>query len=367
MTNVSYIFILVWTAFVALLANATKGKRTENLCGKNVIRYKKIWALVIAVPIIYLTANRGDIGDTLAYVRAFSSMPNSASEFLDYMQTVSKDELFYFVSAFIHIFITKSSVVYLAIIAAFQFFVLVKIYRKYSEDFFISIFLFFASTDYISWMCNGMRQFVAVCMSLLCFGLMLKKRYIFAIILILFASFFHGSALLVIPFLFIAQGKAWNKKTVLFIFSVVIAVAFIDQFTNILDNFLSDTQYTNVVSDWENANDDGTNILRVLVYSVPALISLFYRKKIRNIDDPVINFCTNMSIASAGIYIISMFTSGIYIGRLPIYFSLYGYILLPWEIKNIFSENLSKLLRLALVVLYILFYFIQLHFGWGFI
>lgn len=46
-----------------------------------------------------------------------------------------------------------------------------------------------------------------------------------------------------------------------------------------------------------------------------------------------------MSIVSAGIYLVSMFTSGIYIGRLPIYCSLYSYVLLPWEIKHLFNEK----------------------------
>lgn len=49
-----------------------------------------------------------------------------------------------------------------------------------------------------------------------------------------------------------------------------------------------------------------------------------------------------MSIVSASIYLVSMFTSGIFIGRLPIYCSLYSYVLLPWEIKHLFNEKTDK-------------------------
>ena len=118
------------------------------------------------------------------------------------------------------------------------------------------------------------------------------------------------------------QGKAWNKKTLLFIIVVVMAVVFADRFTDILDNMLAETQYENVVTDWEQFQDDGTNILRVLVYSVPAILSLIGIKYVREADDPVINICTNMSIVASGLYVVSMFTSGIFIGRLPIYFSV---------------------------------------------
>lgn len=357
MAYASYIFILIWTAVAALLANVTNGKKTEIVCGEKVVRYKWIWAIILIIPIIYLTANRHlNIGDTGAYAQTFLVMPTEMSALPDYMQSITKDELYYFTAALIHIFITKSYIVYFGIIATFQIFVLVKVYRKYSEDFFISMFLFFASTDYISWMQNGIRQFVAVCITFLCFGLILKKKYIPAAIIIIFASYFHGSALILLPFMFIAQGKAWNKKTVFFLFAVMIAVASIDQFTDILDGLLEDTQYQNVVSDWTEWGDDGTNVLRVLVYSVPAVISLYGKKEIDKQNDPIVNLCTNMSIVSAGIYIISIFTSGIFIGRLPIYFSLYSYVLLPWEINHIFKHDSKRIVKLIMVVLYIAFY-----------
>ena len=178
MAYASYIFILIWTAVAALLANVTNGKKTEIVCAEKVVRYKWIWAIILIIPIIYLTANRHlNIGDTGAYAQTFLLMPAEISALPDYMQSITKDELYYFTAALIHIFITKSYIVYFGIIATFQIFVLVRVYRKYSEDFFISMFLFFASTDYISWMQNGIRQFVAVCITFLCFGLILKKKY----------------------------------------------------------------------------------------------------------------------------------------------------------------------------------------------
>lgn len=298
-------------------------------------------------------------------MEAFADMPTSFSGINSYIAEVNKDQGFYFVSAVIKCIIGNRNTIYFIIVAAVQCFLLFKIYRKYSTSFTISFFLFLASTDYVSWIFNGMRQFVAVTITVACFPWILQKKYMKAIIVILIASLFHQSALLVLPFVFIVQGKAWNKKTLLFIIMVVIAVVFTDRFTDILDNMLAETQYKNVVTDWEQFQDDGTNILRVLVYSVPAILSLIGIKYVREADDPVINICTNMSIAASGLYVVSMFTSGIFIGRLPIYFSVYSYILLPWLVKNVFTKRSAQLINLVMVGAYLVFYYYQMHFSWN--
>ena len=131
---------------------------------------------------------------------------------------------------------------------------------------------------------------------------------------------------------------------------------------------MADTQYTNVVSDWQSWNDDGTNPVRVLLYAIPTILSLVGLKWIRREDDPVINMAVNASIISTGLYIISMGTSGIFMGRLPIYVSLYSSgILLPWEIKKMFTKESAVLIHLVAILLYIVYYYYQMHFAWGLI
>lgn len=317
-----YILVLIWLGIAALISSIMGQKYTVEICGKYERRYSLMWAFVVMLPIIWWVGHRGAVGDTPVYVSQFEAMPNALSELQTYLDSVTKDTGFFCFSALIRIFITKDSVVYLTILAVIQGGILAWVYRKYSTNYVISIFLFIASTDYISWMYNGIRQFMAVTITFLGMGLILKKKYIPAILLILLASTFHQSALLVIPFVFLAQGEAWNKKTVLFILLILIAVAGAGSFTGVLDGMLADTQYKNVVTDWTTGGDDGTNILRILVYAVPAMLSFIGRNAIQREENPVINLCTNMSIISTGFYILSGVTSGIFIGRLPIYFSL---------------------------------------------
>ena len=368
MLSNGYILILIWTAIVGILSLVVNGfYRVETVNGERVRRVTPLFAVVAVLPLVIWAGYRGNVGDTGVYMQSFEEMPSSFSAINSYLSSVEKDQGFYFVSAVIKSIIGNHGTVYFIIIAAIQCFLLFRIYRKYSSAYVVSFFLFISSTDYISWIFNGMRQFTAVTITVACFPWIVEKKYVRAIIGILIASLFHQSALLLIPFVFIVQGKAWNRKTLIFMVSVITIIMFADRFTDILDNMLIDTQYEDVVANWQNWEDDGTNILRVLVYSVPTILSLIGIKHIRRQNDPVLNICVNMGIASTGFYVISMFTSGIFIGRLPIYFSLYGYILLPWIIKNIFTKRSVQLIYIVMIGAYLVFYFYQNHFIWNLI
>lgn len=361
-----YILILIWILgmfLVKALANVTYSP--VHILGRKEYRVSKGFAIFAIAPVIWMATFRSWVGDTEAYRRSFLALPDTLYGLFTHLPTVSKDAGFTFFSGLIKCVINNNDILYFFILAAIQGLILVYVYRKYSIDYVFSVFLFIASTDYIAWMFNGLRQFMAVIIMFAATTLMLEKKWGKVLVIILMASTMHQSALLMIPILLIAQGRAWNKKSIAFLVATLVAVAFVDQFTNILDYIMQETQYANMVSDWTEWGDDGTNSIRVLVYAVPTILSVIGYKQIRQANDPVINFCTNMSIVSTGLYIVSMFTSGIFIGRLPIYASLYNYILLPWEIKNIFTKQSAKLVYAVAIVAYILFYYYQMHIAWG--
>lgn len=78
------------------------------------------------------------------------------------------------------------------LIAVFQMLCIVSTFRKYSENFWISFFLFVASTDYLSWMHNGIRQFIAVSMIFAAFPLQVKGKYWRFALVVLLASTIHA-------------------------------------------------------------------------------------------------------------------------------------------------------------------------------
>lgn len=364
-----YIMIMVWCGLIAGLSKIREIRRPTVVNDEVELRYPIWFGVVLFLPLLWMVASRGvEVGDTGNYIKTFLHSPDVFADLPEYVQGLEKEKTFYTLTAVIRIIIGERERVYLFVLVAIQAYFLSRVYRKYSSSYILSFFLFLASTDYISWMYNGIRQFLAVSITFGAFSFILKKKYIKALIVIMIAYLFHQTALIVIPFIFVAQGKAWNKKTLLFIIGVIAVITSVDAFTDLLEEMLKETSYDNIVGQWKAWEDDGTNPIRVLVYSVPAILSLIGRKKLQEVDDPVINLCTNMSIVSAGLYLISMVTSGIYIGRLPIYFSLYSYILLPWEIENLFTYRSRKILYGSLVLLYLIYYYYQMqityHFLW---
>ena len=363
-----HIFIIVWIALVVMLSKLINVYQSEYVMGEKVYRVNKIYAFLAFLPLIWIAGTRLSFIDTGLYIQTFNAAPNTFAELPAYLETMEKDTGFWLIGALIKILISKDSMVYLSILAFIHGAIVMAVYRKYSTSFFTALFLFVASTDYLSWMHNGIRQFTAVAIIFAATPLMLKKKYVQLIMIILAASLLHGSALLMIPIVFLVQGKPWNKKTMLAVIAVVIAIAFVGEFTNVLDTLLSDTQYTNVVSDWQNMEDDGTSIVRVLVYSIPTILSIVGYKHIKAANDPVINLSCNMAIVSSALYCLSAVTSGIFIGRLPIYCSLYATgILLPWEINNIFTKDSARIIQILMIGAYLIFYYYQTHFVWGLI
>lgn len=367
MALTNYWWQLIWIFVAGGLLAYFYPKRKELVLGETKIRWNIFPAIVLVIPLVIWTGFRTDIfGDTAAYRDGFMDAPSSLAGLISYVQNTEKDQGFAVFTALIKSIFGNSAIVYFLIIAIFQLSCIVYFYRKYSNNYWLSIFVFVAATDYMSWMHNGIRQFLAVSITLVSISMFLKKKYVISILLILLAATFHASALLMLPGLFILQGKAWNKKTVLVLIAALIAILMIDRFTGILETLLSDTQYSNAVSTWETMGDNGTSPIRVLVYSIPTILSIIGLKWIRKEDDPMINLAVNAGICTTGIFCISVFSSGIFIGRLPVYFYMISQgILLPWEIEHMFTKRSTKLILPLTIAFYAVYFFYQVYIAWG--
>lgn len=364
-----YVLVLIWLAAIYCISHAVNVYKNEYVFGKMERRVTVGFAIFAMLPLIYWTITRPlSFGDSDAYMRMFNALPNTLSELPSYIAGGEKDRGFLVISILIKCVVGERYELYFAVLALIQGLSVALVFRKYSSNFVLALFLFVTTTDYLSWMHNGVRQFTAVALIFVATELMLEKKYVSVIAVILLASTIHGSALLMIPIIFIVQGKPWNKKTILAIIAFAAAIMFVDQFTTLLDTLLTDTQYTNVVSDWQAGNDNGTNPIRVLFYSIPTILSIIGLKFIKFEKNPVIDLACNMGVLSTLLYCLSAVTSGIFIGRLPIFCSMYATgILLPWELDNIFTEQSSRILKLGMIVCFLAFYYYQVHLAWGLI
>ena len=353
----NYWWLIMWPLLFGALGAFYNMNRIERVEGKRCYRWRPLAAIILALPYVIWAGWRRYFGDTEVYRNTFLNLPYRLNEVLPYMKTVNKAYGFRVIEMLFRCFISRSDIAFFTCIAAIQMICLVYMYRKYSTNYWLSLFLFIASTDYLSWMHNGIRQFIAVVIVFLCIPLISKNRYIPAIILILLASLIHVTALVFLPFIFIVNGKTWNHRTIAFIAAVILAVVFVDRITGFISNALADTAYEGDIDIL--IQDNGTNIMRVLFYSVPAIMSMAFRPYFDRANDPVINVCANLSIVTAGFYVFSYFTSGVLMGAIPIYFSLSNYILIPWILREVFSRRSTTILEVVFIAVYMAFFYYQ--------
>jgi transmembrane protein EpsG len=329
-------------------------------------RVKTSFAILVFLPMILIAGFRAVnlyttslyVGpDTGSYTLGYALYSDSIFK-LDKSVFDDKASGFIIFSVLIKSIFGSDSTMWLLIIAGISGVCIAKTYQRYTSEIVLCAFLFFSSTDFHSWMMNGMRQFLTTAILFACFPLIQEKKYIKFIIITLLLYTVHSSCLIVIPFYLATLGKPFNKKTIVILVCCLLAVVFVGQFTNLFGAAMESTTYSDVVDEFEG--DSGTSFQRVAFYSVPAILAIFFRKKIPDDVPEIIAVSINMSLITMGLYLVSMVTSGIYIGRLPIYFSLFNYILLPWEIRTFFGDEHRKLVNTVMIIVYIVFFFFQM-------
>lgn len=357
-----YVFLIIWVIFFGILSNIV----AKPVCvGEDRYEYRTnlFMAILTFSFLIVLAGLRSGMADTPAYIQTFNSLPTNIQEVYKVVSTYEKSNGFYFFAGLIKCFISDDYHVWLFIIATINGLCVAFTLKKYSSNFAVSALLFIL-TCYFTWMFNGLKQFFAATVMFAATGLILRKKTIPYIILVLFMSTFHNSALIFIPVYFIVQGEAWNKRTILFILVTIIAMVFANQFIGLFNDVVENTSYNDTIQLLSDT-DDGTNIIRILVESIPTIIAFIYRKRIKEISTPIIDLCINMSIMGTGIYIISkILSSGVMIGRLPIYFTMYNLILLPWLIQNLFDKNVKRLIYYFMILCYFAFFYYQIFITW---
>ena len=338
---------------MAFVANTIRPYRTELVEGKEQQRIKPLFALIVFLPIIYMSAYGRPRSDTYLYLYVYRTLPNTLGELFEKIQYY-QNKGFVIFEVLIKQFFGGSERAFRLALALIHAIPVIYVIRRYSENYIFSIYLFLATGCHLAWMMNGMRQFMAVTIIFAATPWILEKKYVKAILMILLASTIHRTALVMIPVIFIVQGEVWNWKTILFNLVIVIATVVFAGNEGLFDNFAESVGYSlEAAKAW---GDDGANPIRVLVNAVPMVLAWYYRNTIKAQNSRILNICVNMSVITTGMYLVAMVTSGIMVGRMPIYTSLYNLILLPFVLKYCFKDGMRQTVTLAAVVLYFVYF-----------
>lgn len=362
-----YWFMMAWVIFFGILAQGSARRVcVGEYLGEEVYesRVHLFVAVVTFAVIVFFAGARSYVADTTAYIKMFNDYPLFQNAHDVIFDSSAREPGFRLFSILIKTYISDNYTVWLSIIAVISgICVMVPLY-KYSCNFGVSAFLFMASCQF-TWMFNGMRQFLVAAIIFSCTGLILKNKTLLYIIIVCILSTIHKSAFILIPMYFVAQGEPWNKRTLLFIGCIVLAMLFTSKFTNLLTDVVEQTDYATSVEEFRNT-DDGTSIIRILVESIPIILAFIYRNRIKGKLTPIVKLSINMSLIASGLYVISKIaSSGILLGRLPIYFSMYNLILLPWLLRNIFDKKEKDLVYYIMIICYFFFFYYQMEIAWG--
>lgn len=315
------------------------------------------YAIVVFGYFIFWIGMRKYVADTSTYIGMFQSVPSDFSTAWNQINWEGKNPGFDIFNIIFKCFISQDFQWWLMTIAIISGVCIMVVLRKYSCDFFFSSFLFMTLLTF-TWMMNGMRQFICVAVLFLCCDWIKDGRLIRFTIAVLLLSTFHLTALLMIPIYFVARSKPWDKKIGLFIIGIILICVFAEPFFSGVDSALGNTAYAGATGQFEE--DDGVNPLKFLFISIPAVIAFWKRDVLRQYyeKNALLPICINMSLIASALYFVGIFTSGILIGRLPIYAEVYDLILIPYLLNVCFSKTERSIIKPVYVLFLILFFYL---------
>ena len=298
------------------------------------------------------------IADTSQYILSFNVISSDFDTAWSNINWEGKGPIFEVYKVLFKCFISPEYRWWLMSIAIISSFCVLLVLRKYSVDFFFSSFLFISTGTYF-WMMNGMRQFTSVAIIFLCCDFIKDGKFVKFLIAVFILSTIHTTVLLMIPIYFVVRCKPWSSKIALFLGVILLICLFAEPFFAGMDDLLQGTNYGGITQQMQV--DDGVNPLRVVFYAIPPILAYWKKEKLEEYfkENKMLPICINMSLVTAALYLVGMVSSGILIGRLPIYCELYNLILIPFLLKYGFDEKDQKIVRLVYTVVLVFYFYLN--------
>ena len=353
-----YLFMILWIALVGFMSKTYEV--TEIIDGREEKRCNYTYSILMFAVIIFFTGLRSSVGDTFNYITNFYNLDVENMSLLSIFKDSEGYQLYRAYGYIVKKFISEDSRVYLFGIALNSGTFAMIGYRRLSCNYTFSLILFMLSGKFL-WMMNGIKQFAAAALMFMVTKYITapNKRYKYFIYLLI-AYLIHPSAIILLPAYFIVRGKPWSTKIIVTIGLSLLAITFVGEFTNFLDFATEDTVFDGSVKQF--SDDDGSNIMRFFVAAVPPVLAFIKRKEVEEVNSPIVNVMINMSVVSACCYLVATFTSGILMGRVPLYFELTNFALLPWLLENVYETKDRKIFKIICLACYTVFFYFQV---WG--
>lgn len=218
--------------------------------------------------------------------------------------------------------------------------------KTYSNNFILSLFLFFATNAY-TLTAAAVKQSAAIALSLVAVTFALKKKWIPFAILIFLAATFHPYILLfvLVPIL---TFKPWSKLTYIMLAAFVCAGFMLESLLGTI------VDITSMIGDYyteEALIGEGINIFRVLVANVPLILTFIYRKILFRNSTKTDHLIINLAMLNGAIMFVGMFGTAIYFSRMASFFTIAQCVALPWILSKL-PRDRKNFYTAAMVVCY---------------
>lgn len=356
--------IVYWSIFAItlFLSSFVKSKKQKGyeLCIRGIENYtftaKQIF--IVFLPMIFFFALRSKVGDTGGYIYSFENLT------IEFSLSELDDRAFgfYFLQRICKSFLFKHANIWLGLLAIISVIPICQNLSRYSTDIRTSLFVFIASTEF-TYLINGARQFVAVCICFYAFKFLVEKKPIAYYLLVILAISFHLTAVVMLLAYPLARLKPWSGKMWLVIFVAVLVCVFSESFFDIMsDAFLDDSVYGNYVDNVLNTR--GVNIIRVMVAFVPVILAFYCRKRISAQNCEYINCCINLSVLNAMCFLFASTMGANLTGRIAEYFTIYNLILYPYLFTHALPKKEGSIIKILFYIAFIGFFFYQMEIAW---
>lgn len=319
-------------------------KPAINSFSHTTISFNKIFVLGVILTLALISGLRSNIGDTYFYKHAFE-----VNDFT-WNQVKTQENIGFWIFQMILKHFSDDPQILVFITAAITNILIILVFMKYSRHFELSTYVYITGGLYLVTM-NGIRQSLTAAIIFTATRFIINGNFFAYALIVLFASTFHESALILLPIYFLVRYKAWSRATLMLLVIAVVIVIGFDQFSSILFSSLEDTQYGH----YKDFQEGGANIIRVAVFGSPLIIAFFGREKLREIF-PESDYIVNMALFGFVFMIVS--TQNWIFARFNIYFEMYQLILVGWIVK-LFHEKEQRLVYLGVIVCYFLFYYYE--------
>lgn len=336
------IYTLILT-FIFSFFSREMEKYNKNLSSKYFVVITL--CILVAVP-----ALRTNIGDTYVYKQSFESMGSKTlvDIFNDY------GDVGYYVFTFYLYKISSNPQIMIFVTALITQVCYFKFFYKYRTYLELEIFMYITSGYFFVTM-NGIRQSLAAGILVLATKYLIDRNLKKYLLIVIFASLVHQSALIMILVYFIVRSKPFSKETFIMIFGAVIGVMLFNELIPLLFKLLQGSNYEHYEQVFKEGTEQGANIFRVFVVMVPVILSYLKKEDLEKWKNGRVFI--NMAIINL-IFMIFSLKTWIF-ARFTIYFNLYNCILLPCIISKSSNQKEKRILYLFFILCYLLFFLVE--------